>query len=232
MPKQKRLATLNDGCNPELVWGADFDGRLEIPIIKKITSRQFPKAIIPFTKRNCIPPSDRNEYALGFFENDSKFADVLIHPKMYLSEFRQFAFIMQIDCSMYHDAPLAAQVINLYRSRAIGSYYQRHNVNVVPLVRWGEEATFNLSYFPERIAFLGIEKQSVICISTYGCIKSKQEKANFKAGLDAMIKTLEPSLVFVHGAMPNSVFKEYKLNTNFIHIPDWTTYKHMKGRKK
>lgn len=30
----KRKANLNDGCNPELVAGAEFDGFLDIPVIK------------------------------------------------------------------------------------------------------------------------------------------------------------------------------------------------------
>mgnify|MGYP004502288109 CR=1 FL=1 len=35
MDKKKRKATIDDGMNPELVKGADFDGYLGIPMIKK-----------------------------------------------------------------------------------------------------------------------------------------------------------------------------------------------------
>ena len=31
----KRKANLDDGCNPELVAGAVFDGELEIPVFRK-----------------------------------------------------------------------------------------------------------------------------------------------------------------------------------------------------
>ena len=48
MSKQK--AILDDGCNPELVRGADFDGYFGIPVIKKPEKIIVPKRIIPFTK--------------------------------------------------------------------------------------------------------------------------------------------------------------------------------------
>lgn len=33
--EKEKLAVITDGCNPELVEGAEFDGLFEIPIIKR-----------------------------------------------------------------------------------------------------------------------------------------------------------------------------------------------------
>ena len=46
----KRKATIDDGMNPELVRGADFDGYNGIPIIKKPTEIIIPNSIVPFSK--------------------------------------------------------------------------------------------------------------------------------------------------------------------------------------
>lgn len=63
-------------------------------------------------------------------------------------------------------------------------------------------------------------------IGTYGCIKSREDKYYFRAGLDAMLETLEPAVVLVYGSMPESVFGSYHKQTLFVPFPDWTTRMH------
>ena len=62
------------------------------------------------------------------------------------------------DCSLYRDAPLAVQITNVYRNRALGSYCQRKGVYVIPLIRWGNSLTYTTKVLPEKVAFLGAEK--------------------------------------------------------------------------
>ena len=122
IPKhQKRKANLDDGCNPELVKGADFDGYLGIPFIKKPKEFIIPTGISPFSCRNRI--KDKLE-AIGFFENDPVFADVLINPNKYDEEFKG-RIIISLDCSLYRSSPLAVQITNTYRNRALGYHFQR-----------------------------------------------------------------------------------------------------------
>ena len=220
---KKRKANLDDGCNPELVRGATFDGFLEIPVISAPADITVPSGFVPFTKRQkAVGTND----AVCFFEKDPKFAEVLINPAAYIDDFRQFRYLLPVDCSLYIDAPLAVQIINLYRSRALASYFQRNGCNVYPMARWGNEYTYTTRYFPERIAFLGLPKHSVICIGTYGCINSRIEKHHFRLGLEAMLETVEPKTVLIYGAMPNTVFGEYLHCAEFIRYPDWTTRMH------
>lgn len=73
------------------------------------------------------------------------------------------------------------------------------------------------------MAFTGIETNSPVVISTYGCIQGAENKRHFKAGLEAMVKTLEPSLVLVHGPMPEMVFSGVIDKSEFIQFPDWIT---------
>lgn len=221
--KINRKANLDDGCNPELVIDAIFDGILEIPLILNPSEIFIPSGITPFTKREKAVGTDD---AVGFFEKDATFAEVLVNPAAYIEDFRRFRVLIPVDCSLYVDAPLAAQVVNLYRSRVIGSYYQRNGCNVYPLVRWGNELTYTTQYFPEPIAFLGIQKNGVICLGTYGCINSREDRYHFAAGLDAMMQRLEPQAVLVYGAMPDSIFGEYLNYAKFVQYPDWTSRMH------
>ena len=183
----------------------------------------IPSGITPFSKREKAIGTDE---AVGFFEKDPVFSRVLINPSSYVEDFRRFRFLLPVDCSLYRDAPLAVQVANLYRSRALGSYYQRNGCNVYPLVRWGNELTYTTRYFPERIAFLGIPKHSVVCLGTYGCISNREDKHEYKAGLDAMMDALNPKVVLVYGAMPDSVFGDYLRYAKFVSFPDWTSRMH------
>lgn len=222
--KTKRNANLDDGCNPELAVNAIFDGIMGIPTIHAPNPKFIPKGITPFSQLHRAPTDHE---AIGFFEKDPKFSQVLIDPEANIQDFLRFKGIISIDCSLYRDAPLATHVINIYRSRLIGTYYQSKGVNVIPLVRWGDERTYTTSYFPEKVAFLGIEKNSMIAIGTYGCIGGIGNKYHFKAGLDAMLMELTPSTVLVYGSMPQSVFGPYIHYTKFIQFDDWTT--RMKG---
>jgi len=220
---KKRKAILDDGCNPELVAGAKFDGVFEIPIIERPSQLIVPKDIIPFSEREKVADYD---VALGFHVMDVKFAEVLISPDAYTDEFRKFSALITPDCSLYRDAPLSVQITNVYRNRAIGSYYQRKGLYVIPQIRWGSEATYTTKVLPEKIAFLGAPKHSILCIGTYGCIQSREDKYHFKAGLEAMLETLEPEIVLVYGSMPGSVFNDYLHNTHFVQYDNWTKSRH------
>ena len=219
----KRKANLDDGCNPELVAGAKFDGVLGIPVIEAPRKIIIPDGIIPFTLRKRAIGTNE---AVAFFEKDPKFAEVLINPADFIEDFSRFKAIVSVDCSLYRDAPLAVQIENLYRNRALGSYYQRHGSYVIPLIRWGNEYTFTTKYFPEKIAFLGAPKHSEVCIGTYGCCSSKEDKYYLHAGLDSMMETLEPKVVLVYGPMNDIIFGDYLNYAEFIQYPDWTTRVH------
>ena len=216
-------AIIDDGCNPKLVAGAEFDLPLGIPIIKAPSKIIIPPGVTPFSMRNRAPSFDE---AIGFYEMDVNFAEVLREPEAYIDDFRRFEALISPDCSLYRDAPLSVQLTNVYRNRAIGGYYQRRGQYVIPQIRWGNEYTYTTKYFPERIAFLGVEKHSILAIGTYGCFNGRENKYHFEAGLSAMMETLEPMVVLVYGTMPEKIFGGHMKYAKFIRYPDWTTRMH------
>ena len=212
--------TMDDGFNPELVEGARFDGVFEIPCIEEPREVVIPEGFTPFTKRHRAP-TDRE--ALSFFEFDSKFADVLIAPELFIETVRNFLVFVPPDNSLYRDQPLTTQIGNVYRSRAIGFYYQKRGANVYPLVRWGDERTYTDEILPEPVSFMVVPKGSVVVISTYGCIRGSENKRHFQAGVECMVDFLRPQLVLVHGAMQKNVFAHVLSKSEFIQFPDWIT---------
>lgn len=214
--------------NPELVHGAIFDGYLGIPTIHKPDTFIIPTDIIPFTKRNRN--RDVNT-AIGFYEMDQEFSKVLISPEIYVEEFclqtlvtpESVKPLLSPDCSLYRDAPLAVQITNVYRNRAIGYYYQSRGAYVIPQIRWGNTLTYTEQVLPEKLAFLGVEKHSIYAIGTYGCCKTRDDKYHFQAGLTVMMETLEPAVVLVYGSMNPKIFDPYLRYAKFVHYEDWIT---------
>ena len=233
--KKRRKATIDDGMNPEMVRGAKFDGYLGIPTIHRPDKFIIPSDIVPFTKRNRI--EDPN-VAVGFYEMDMEFAEVLISPEDYIEEFCRQPLVtpesvkplLSPDCSLYRDAPLAVQIANVYRNRTIGYYYQSRGAYVIPQVRWGNELTYTTKVLPEKVAFLGVEKHSIVAIGTYGCFKTRDDKYHFEAGLSSMMETLEPEIILVYGSMNPKIFGPYLKSAQFVRYPDWIT--RVKSRKQ
>lgn len=223
--KSKRIegaACITDGCNPELVEGALFDGILEIPLIKKPSKLVAPSGMVPFSKIGQV--DDPRHFAVCEYELDVNFADLLRNPEAYLDQLKRFQAFITPDASLYWDMPLAAQIVNKYRNQAIGCFMQSKGINTIPNVRWGDERTYTTDFLPEPLAFLGVEKHSIVSIGSYGVVKTNEEKKQFRAGLEAMLEKLEPEIVLVYGSTPDDVFGEYWKYSEFVKYPDWTSY--------
>lgn len=110
-------------------------------------------------------------------------------------------------------------------SRAVGYKLWKEGIYSVPNIRWSDERSYTTALFPEPFAFQGVDKHSIISIGTYGCIRGKENKYHFKAGLEAMLNYLEPEVVLVYGPMPNDIFGPFLSATKFVRFDDWTKIK-------
>ena len=66
---------------------------------------------------------------------------------------------------------------------------------------------------------MGIPHDSIIAISTYGCIKTEDDKYHFEAGLEACMQALMPKIVLVHGAMAEKIFGMAKGDNKGVLLP-------------
>ena len=76
--------------------------------------------------------------------------------------------------------------------RAFGYWLGKNGIQVINNVRWGTPETY-------KYCFLGIEQNSIVCVSTVGCLGSKHDEERFTEGLEAMIKTLNPRHILMYG---------------------------------
>ncbi len=183
-----------------LVENADFDGYIELPVIK--TSNKLPEKVVTFSKAMSKSWSDFDCWIV-FYEHDKEFERLWNNPKQYLDKLKKFKGVISPDFSLYRNMPLVMQMWNTYRGRALAVWLQNNDVEILPNVRFGDERTFSF-------CFDGIEENKTVAVGTHGCIKRKEDKIFFKVGLARMVQRLYPKTIIVYGSAPDSIFKPYK----------------------
>lgn len=199
----------------DLIAHAEFSGKYEMPVIHENKKIIKPVDMIPFDKRN--KHKDETELFINFYIHDNRFVQILSNPDKYIKELKRFKGVISPDFSLYRDMPYGEQFLNTYINRALASYMQSQGLYVIPNVRWSDSRSFDY-------CFDGLARNSIYCISTLGCIKSREDKYYFKQGLDVFIKRLEPKIVLVYGAMPAEVFSDYMTSSiRFINYKSYTS---------
>ena len=87
------------------------------------------------------------------------------------------------------EMPEWVQISNVGLSRYIGAYWQSRGLTVIPTVSWSTAQSY-------KYCFCGIEKHSVVAVSTLGC---KRNKLNFMRGYNKMLKIIEPDTIICYG---------------------------------
>ena len=211
---------IDEGLRVSLVETAFFDGDLEIPHIDAPEPVVIPRGMIPFSHRER---DHSHSNFVCFYEHDIHFREILSKTEDFADDLKRFPGIITPDCSLYVDAPLVVQLTSIYLNRAVGYYLRKQGLCVIPNIRWGDERTFTTEVFRDKVAFLGVDKHSIVSIGTFGQIKGAESKRIFRDGLIAMLEELEPETVLVYGAMPKSIFGDLHNRTKFIQYPDWIT---------
>ena len=146
------------------IMDTDLEGKWEMPIIYK--DDIIPRDLIGF---NYAKTSKSKDLGIHFYIDDYQFERVWVEPSKYVDMLSKYECILSPDFSLYLDMPLPMKIWNTYRGRYIGQYYQKRGIKCVPTLSWGDEDTFDF-------AFEGIEKNSIISVSTLGVMKSNQAK--------------------------------------------------------
>ena len=183
-----------------LVSEAQYGGKFELPAIK--TSSLLPESVIPFSKAMNKSCKCFDSWIV-FYEHDNGFERLWHNPKAYLSKLKKFKGIISPDFSLYRNMPLAMQIWNTYRGRALAAWLQNNGAEIIPNVRFNDERTY-------EFCFDGIEKFKTVAVGTHGCIKNRIDKDYFKDGLAEMVKRLSPRTIIVYGSAPDDIFKKYR----------------------
>jgi len=210
MNRDKRPWFRYDVCKSWLVADAEFVGTFGFPKLQGSSAK--PDKAIPFDR--ALRTTIKSQW-VHFYLDDHRFECLWYNPNAYLKRLQAFEGVISPDFSVYTTMPLAQQIWNTYRNRALGYWLQKNGVTVIPNVQWGDERSYSF-------CFDGIPKQSAVAVSTYGCIRNRHDRFYFKKGLKKMVDTLKPSSIINHSNTPDDIFEPYqKEGIPIIHIPNW-----------
>ena len=145
--------------------------------------------------------------ACHFFLHDYQFERVWNYPARYVKVLSQFAYVLSPDFSPYGDMPKATQIMNVYRNRWCGRYWQEHGIEVIPTLTFGSEESL-IDFCMD-----GIPKHSTIAISTMGEGRWGDYKL-LKKSWNKIMKRLEPDIIILYGKDLSS-----ELSGNIIYKP-------------
>ena len=195
-----------------MVEGAKFCRDFDIPECP-CTAKSVPTNLIYY---NDMEENRNYKGFVHFYMDDYKFESVWNHPYAALKKFKRCDGIITPDFSTYQDMPVALKIYNTYRMHAIGYWLGKNGLQVINNVRWGTPETF-------IYCFDGIPQNSIVCVSTVGCLGTKHDENRFTEGLDVMIKKLQPSHILMYGKKGRNFFDKYIENglpVTFYDPPD------------
>ncbi len=163
------------------------NGKYDMPIIKKQEIDIESISLINFSNIKYNDTNNLNK-TVQFFTHDYRFDYVYSHPKLAVEKLKQYYCLLSPDYSLYTDMPLAIQIKNTFKNRWCGAYWQSLGLNVIPTIEWSDERSFDF-------CFDGVEKGSIVAVSTYGKQKIEEE---FMKGYNEMLKRIKPCAIICY----------------------------------
>lgn len=169
-----------------------------------------PSGLLPF---NYAKTATEHDKALHFFIDDYQFERLWNRPAQYLELLQRFEAVLTPDFSLYMDMPLPLQRYNEYRRRALGNYWQRNGIEVIPTLSWSDERSYGF-------CFDGLPKCATYATSTVGVRGDATAMDIWMAGMSAAIEALEPKRLLLYGGAVDFDFGdieviEYAANAAF-----------------
>lgn len=148
-------------------------------------------------REKCRDPAN---YGLHFFIDDYRFDNLWRQPDRYIEHLQRYAVVLQPDFSMYTDMPKAMQIFNHYKKQWLAAYWQVCGIEVIPTISWSDQESF-------EFCFDGVPQNSIVAVSSVGCMKNTESKRNFINGYNVMMEKLRPHKVLFYG-IPHTESKE------------------------
>lgn len=186
-----RQTKFYENCEKRIFDGVGIN---DIPPIEGMYDIDEPEEFIGFNY--AMREKDPENKAVHFFVDDYQFNRLWTNPNRYLDMLRRFKYVFSPDFSPYADFPRAAQVFNHYRKHWIGAYLQENGVNVIPTVTWSYGSSWDF-------CFDGEPENSVVSISSVGCMKNERDKRMLIDGYHEMVRRLNPSCIIFYGTVPD-----------------------------
>ena len=174
-----------------IIGNCEYD-KFNMPIIRKTDSSliNWEKLKVIGIQNATRKTMDKNSLVL-MFRYDKELMVLWNNPLKKIGLFQGFAAITTPDFSIYPTMNINEIRHNIYMARWLGVTWQNYNCTIFPTISWALPDTYD-------ICFSGIEKGSIVVISTIGCMNHKDI---FLAGFNEMKSRLDPPLIIVYGKM-------------------------------
>ena len=175
--------------NYRLLYGLDFTEEGN-PIIHRDTNIPEFDRMIGFNE--VLTDKRPHRTAVHFFIDDYQFERIWEHPEKYAEKLLAYTLVIEPDFSLYVEYPEPIQRWNHYRNQFIGAYLQRYGCRVIPSASWNDEKSFEWCYD-------GVEKGSIVAISSVGTARYPQAQRGFQAGIEELVKQKSPEGLIFYG---------------------------------
>ncbi len=128
---------------------------------------------------------------IHFYLDDYQFERVWSQPDKYIEILSKYEAVLTPSFSLYNDMALPIKIYNTFRSRLLGQMMQDYGLNVIPIVYWNYEDTY-------EFCFDGLPENATLSIYTMG-IKDKETHEMDKKALDELIKRKHPKRLLIYG---------------------------------
>ena len=193
-----------------IIGGCEFDEN-GFPILQKSEYLEEEWCNIGVTGlQNISARRDYSKMLLLMFNYDYRLLSLWNSPLKKIGLFQSFFAISTPDYSIYPGMNINDVRHNIYMSRWLGRTWQNYGCKVYPTIGWAMPDTYDLS-------FSGIEKGSIVIISTLGCHNNEDI---FLQGFNEMKQRIDPSLIIVYGDMINGMsgrFVNFRYTDAFSH---------------
>lgn len=175
---------------------SDNSDKLGIPVIPKPHFAEEELQSIRMLGFNLVKQDNglHRKRIVHFFLYDYNFEKIWKDPAPFIELLRPYRGVLTPDFSMYTEMPPAIQLYNTFRNRWCGAYLAQKGLRVVPTVNWGTEESFDF-------CFAGIEKGSVVAVSTYMFHEHgnhADQKGIFLKGYRELLRRIEPEYVICY----------------------------------
>lgn len=182
------------------------EGRYQIPCIKGQIQCNCMQWIGFNYAKAC---KDTQNTGVHFFVDDYQFERIWTRPAIYAQMLSRYSWVLSPDYSMFTNMPLAMQLWKHYQKQWFGAFCESEGIKVIPTLCWSDDRSF-------EFCFDGIPKESVVAVSSVGCMNDMQATEKFISGFNKAIDVLEPTQVMLWGAKPEGL-RECNL-TLFDHL--------------
>jgi hypothetical protein len=180
-------------------YGCPVDGPYKIPRLPLVRPVDLPKETRPFDK---IASADlRAATMLNFYVDEKKLRRLLWDPARFVSGWEGIWGMSSPDFSIWDGWPPQFRQTATWLNRTIGRVFTDHGLIVVPHLRWCDRSDYDH-------CFAGVERGSVVAVSTHGSWRAGKLRHGFVMGLGDLKERLAPPAVIFHGPIDQIVRRE------------------------